>query len=256
MKKITFILAFIIALSSSAQSVVEITYLDMPATKIARFVELHKEIVNSSISEERTLKGHWVYRHWYGSGAAIVIYDVFDSAEDAIKDDALAAFQKNLAQMDEGEREEMTKKFQEWWSHFDGHWDEMRVIDFDNFYITREGVDWDKPFVAVVGQYNVKNINETARAYINWQIKPGVESGSLMGGGVSAHYKGAGLDIEVFQSYESLVDFAKHVESGDGGDADARKTFWENVQGHHVDQIYLHIGHLDNEGFNLAGANR
>ena len=58
------------------------------------------------------------------------------------------------------------------------------------------------------------------------------------------------------QSYESLVEFAKHVESGSAGNAEARRTFWSNIQGQHSDQIYLHIGHMENGVFNLAGPNR
>ena len=105
-------------------------------------------------------------------------------------------------------------------------------------------------------QYNVENIAEAANAYMDWQIRPGVAEGSIMGGGVSSHFKGSGLDIEVYQSYESLVDFAKHVENGSGGNAEARVKFWTNVQGQHTDQIYLHIGHMENGVFNLAGADR
>ena len=51
-------------------------------------------------------------------------------------------------------------------------------------------------------------------------------------------------------------DFAKHVENGSGGNAEARVKFWTNVQGQHTDQIYLHIGHMENGVFNLAGADR
>ena len=91
---------------------------------------------------------------------------------------------------------------------------------------------------------------------MDWQIRPGVAEGPIMGGGVSSHFKGAGLDIEVYQSYESLVEFAKHVESGSAGNAEARRTFWGNIQGQHSDQIYLHIGHMENGVFNLAGPNR
>ena len=64
-------LAALVTFATSAQSIVEVTYLDMPATKIGRFVELHKEMLETMNGDQRTSKGHWVYRHWYGSGAAI-----------------------------------------------------------------------------------------------------------------------------------------------------------------------------------------
>ena len=49
---------------------------------------------------------------------------------------------------------------------------------------------------------------------------------------------------------------SKHVETGSAGNAEARRTFWSNIQGQHSDQIYLHIGHMENGVFNLAGPNR
>ena len=44
MKKINLIIMLLATLTMSAQSVTEITYLDVPATKIGKFVELHKTI--------------------------------------------------------------------------------------------------------------------------------------------------------------------------------------------------------------------
>ncbi len=52
-------------LTMSAQQIIESTYLDVPATKIGKVVELHKTITDMSMGEERTLQSQWVYRHWY-----------------------------------------------------------------------------------------------------------------------------------------------------------------------------------------------
>ena len=44
MKKLNLILILLVTLTISAQSVVEITYLDIPATKIGEFLKSHKKI--------------------------------------------------------------------------------------------------------------------------------------------------------------------------------------------------------------------
>ena len=116
MKKLNLILILLVTLTISAQSVVEITYLDIPATKIGEFLKSHKKITDMSQSEERTIKASWVYRHWYGSGASVIIYDLYDSAEDAVKDDLFAALRKNVDKLSEEDKKEMTNTFNEWWS--------------------------------------------------------------------------------------------------------------------------------------------
>lgn len=68
MKQVIFLVAVLCTYITSAQSVIEITYLDVHPAEIGKFVELHKKVTDMSQSEERTLKGQWVYRHWYGSG--------------------------------------------------------------------------------------------------------------------------------------------------------------------------------------------
>ena len=253
MKKLTTLMLVLFSLGLSAQSVIEITYLDIHPTKIDRFVELHKTIVDMSQGEERTVDGHWVYRHWYGSGGTIAIYDIFDSAEDVIKDDAFAVFSKNFDMLSEERQKEVSKIFQEWWSFYDGHTDEMRVIDFEKDFSSKPDVNWDQPYVFVVGKYNSKNIQEMSQAYLDWQIFPGVNNGLVMGGGTSSHFKGSGHDVEVFQSYENIVAFANSISGQSSDNADARSKFWDNVTGAHEDQIYIHVGHLVDGVFDLAG---
>ncbi len=45
---------------SAYQGIMEVTYLDVPASEIGRFVELHKTITDMSMGEERTLQDQWV----------------------------------------------------------------------------------------------------------------------------------------------------------------------------------------------------
>jgi hypothetical protein len=72
---------------------------------------------------------------------------------------------------------------------------------------------------------------------------------------------GTSSDIEVWQCYTNLVEFAKAVTAKNKGSEEAtkaRKTFWSLVDGAHEDQIYLHIGHVNTKKgiFDLAGKDR
>lgn len=253
--KILFLSIIALAVSKvSAQSVIEITYLDVPATKINRFIELHQQVTDLSMGDSRTIKGHWLYRHWYGSGASIVIYDQYDSAEDAIKDNLRQVFLANYEKLSEDKKAEMDAIYKEWWSFFKGHWDEMRVINYENYFVSKENVDWDIPYVFVVGDYNTNGgLAKFAKAYMDWQIIPGVKEGSILAGGASAHYKGTGADAQFMAAYASITDFAEAISSQGSSNAEARKTFWSMVEGDHKDQIYMHMGHLINGKFNRAG---
>ena len=257
MKKLNLILILLVTLTISAQSVVEITYLDIPATKIGEFLKSHKKITDMSQSEERTIKASWVYRHWYGSGASVIIYDLYDSAEDAVKDDLFAALRKNVDKLSEEDKKEMTNTFNEWWSGFNNHWDEMRMIDLDKYRVFKENVDWDIPFVYVEGNYNSSGSNQDlADAFMDWSIKPGVKDGLMLGGGASFHYKGTGSDVQFFSTYKDIMDFAKSISSAGSDNSEARSKFWSLVEGSHNDQILIHVGHLENGKFNLAGKDR
>ena len=87
MKTLKLIFALMFTFSISAQSVMDITYMDIPVTEIGEFIEVHKQFTDITIEEGREMNGQWVYRHWYGSGASVVVMTYFDSAEAAAKDD-------------------------------------------------------------------------------------------------------------------------------------------------------------------------
>ena len=148
----------------------------------------------------------------------------------------------------------MDAVFTEWWAYFDGHTDEMRTINYEKYYVSKDAVDWDIPYVFVVGHYNTSgSIADLADAYMDWQARPLVKEGLQLAGGASAHYKGAGSDAQFFSAFENLVDFAT-TASGQGSDnTAARDTFWSLVGEGHQDQIYIHVGHLVDGVFDLAG---
>ena len=254
MKKLIFILAVFGSTFINAQSVIETTFVEVPLAEIDNFIELHKKVTDMAQGEGRTIKGHWAYRHWYGSGASIVLYDQFDSKADAINDDFRAVYGANYAKLSEEAQKEMDAVFTEWWAYFDGHTDEMRTINYEKYYVSKDAVDWDIPYVFIVGHYNTSgSIADLADAYMDWQARPLVKEGLQLAGGASAHYKGAGSDAQFFSAFENLVDFAT-TASGQGSDnTAARDTFWSLVGEGHEDQIYIHVGHLVDGVFDLAG---
>ena len=54
----------------------------------------------------------------------------------------------------------------------------------------------------------------------------------------------------------NFVDFAKSITTDSVADSTYAADFWSEVDGDHEDQIYVHIGHLVNGKFDLAGPNR
>ncbi|MGB1448803.1 MAG: hypothetical protein ACPG8F_03100 [Flavobacteriaceae bacterium] len=246
-----------LAAQETQPKVMETTYLDVHPTKINRFIELHKIIFDFSMGEERTLEDSWVYRHWYGSGAAVIIMDIYPSAEAAVQDDFRLPMRRKMAKLSKEKQEEMREVFREWWSFFDGHWDEMRMYNPATDFVGKPNVDWDIPFVFVTGSYNSNgNMQKMAKAYMDWQTRPNVENGVQLGGGVTYHYKGTGSDLEFFAGFKNIQDFATTVSSQASDNPEARKTFWSMVQGTHADQIYVHVGHLEDGVLNLAGKDK
>ena len=51
MKKLKIFLAIFFTFSLSAQSVMDITYMDIPVTELGNFIDIHKEFTNITIEE-------------------------------------------------------------------------------------------------------------------------------------------------------------------------------------------------------------
>jgi hypothetical protein len=270
MKKLFFTLILSLSiLVSNAQNTMtyeSATYLnDISASEVPRFIELHKKFVDMSIGENRKITGEWLFRHWYGSGHTFVIYEQYNTMEDFHADsDIFIQNVKNKieATKDKKEKEALKKDWIEYRAFSDGHTDEVRGTYSNTGFLTVENVNFDVPFVMVVGRYNSSGSwAKMGNAFFDWRIKPAVDTGSSIAGGVSYHFMGSGSEVEVWQCYNSLVDFAKSVTASTPKDdnlSESRKTFWSLVSGSHEDQIYMHIGHVNLEKgvFDLAGENR
>ena len=268
MKKIIFLFVCLFTTNLQAQdqrSYESVTYLtDISVTEIPRFVALHKKFTDLSLGPNRTITGDWLFRHWYGSGHTFVIYQQYATMEDYHADaDAAGENVKNAiaAMNNKKKRETAQKEWAEYRSFSDGHTDEIRATFSSTGFATIENVNFDIPFVMSVGRYNSSGSwAKMGNAYFDWAIKPAIDSAAAIAGGVSYHYMGSGPEVEVWQCFNNLVDFAKAATtpSKDASKAESRKLFWGLVKGAHEDQIYMHIGHVDLEKriFDLAGADK
>ena len=157
----------------------------------------------------------------------------------------------------EERKKELEQIGQKYAGYLSKHSDEIRSFNPENF-VGKPDVDWDTNFVFVVGNYNTKSAdwNKLGQAFMNWQTKPGVEKGVQLGGGYSVHFSGSSYDVQVFQGFANFVDFAKSITTDSVADSTYAADFWSEVDGDHEDQIYVHIGHLVNGKFDLAGPNR
>ena len=210
-------------------------------------------------------------RHWYGSGHSVVVETYFASAADAVNDDPWAGFRQAWQAASEAEQkrgwnketdteystEEMGAIGQKYASFLGNHSDEIRNVDFDNNFVSKPDVNWDTNFVLVVGNYNSKSADwsKLGQSYMDWQTKPGVEKGLQLGGGYTSHFSGNGYDVRFFSAYANLVDFAKAITTDSVATEGGGAAFWPEVAGEHEDQIYIHVGHIEDGKFDLAGPN-
>ena len=246
-------LLFTVIISAQSESVINFTYYDIPANKIGKFLQLHKQMSEYQLGEERKLQGQWVYRHYYGSGASVIIQDNYASAEDAVNDDEWVHFREKWQAASEEEREKMGATAQEYVSFRNGHTDEMRAVNWERNHKTGEGHNWDSNWIMVIGEYNTNgNWQEMGDAYNEWQTIPQVESGLMMAGGYTMHLYGSGSDIQLYNAYPTMMDFVKSLEST-SDNSEARTKFWSMVKGSHTDQIYVHVGHIEDGKYNPAG---
>jgi hypothetical protein len=232
MKTIKIFFALLFTYSISAQGVANFTYLDVPTQEIGNFIRLHKQVTDMTM-ENREFQNHWLLTHFQGSGSNVVIWSNYPTVED--------------------EREDFEKLVSEYLSYWNGHTDEIRVIDWENNVRHAEDHDWDSRFFVLFGNYQTTsgNTEMVGDAFNKWLIFPGIEDGSVQSGGFSTHLSGAGSDIQVWTIHANLDNYVKSISLQ--GNTEGRSEFWQNVEGTHSDDMYVHRGHVVDGKFDLAG---
>ena len=254
MKKIFTIIIAFATTAISAQQVGSFTYLDVPTQEIGKFIRLHKQVTDMTI-ENREFKNHWLLTHFQGSGANVVIWSNYPTVEDVYKDSALGAIGKTWESL-EGERKARFEKLvTEYLAYWNGHTDEIRTIDWDNNVRHSEDMDWDTRFFVLFGNYQTTGNTEiVGDAFNNWLIFPGIEDGLVQSGGFSSHLSGGGSDLQVWTIHSTLEEYVNSISLQ--GNAEGRSTFWENVEGNHSDNMFVHRGHVVDGKFDLAGPDK
>lgn len=256
MKKLKLFFAtclLVFSLNINSQQVANFTYLDVPTQEIGNFLRLHKEVTDLTM-EHREFQNHWLLTHFQGGGSNVVIWSNYPTVEDVYKDNALEAIGKTWESLEGEEKENFEKTVSEYLSYWNGHTDEIRVIDWDNNVKHSEDHDWDSRFFVLFENYETTgNTDQVGSAYNNWLIFPGIDQGSIQSGGFSSHLSGGGSDLQIWKIYGNLDNYVKSISLQ--GNAEGRSEFWQNVGGTHTDNMYVHRGHVVNGKFDWAGPN-
>ena len=254
MKKTLIIILAFVATATNAQGVGNFTYLDVPTQEIGKFVRLHKQVTDMTI-EHREFKNHWLLTHFQGSGPNVVIWSNYPSVEDVYKDNALGAIGKTWESLEGEGKASFETLVSEYLAYWNGHTDEIRTIDWDNNVRHSEDMDWDTRFFVLFGNYQTTGNTEiVGDAFNNWLIFPGIEDGSVQSGGFSSHLSGGGSDLQVWTIHSTLEEYVNSISLQ--GNAEGRSTFWENVEGNHSDNMFVHRGHVVDGKFDLAGPDK
>ena len=68
MKTIKLMIALMFTLTLSAQSVYNLTYLDVPIQEIGKFVQLHNTITDMTVEKRGDFSSEFLFTHFQGSG--------------------------------------------------------------------------------------------------------------------------------------------------------------------------------------------
>jgi hypothetical protein len=257
MRIINSILAIAFSISLSSQGVYNLTYLDIPTQEISTFINLHDKITDMSFENREGVMNEFVFTHFQGAGKGVVIWSNYASVEDVYKDVRLQSVRKTWESLEGEEKEDFEKMVAEYLPYWNGHTDEIRNVDYQNNVLFSDDWDWDTRFLILMGDYpTTGDTNEAGAAFNTWVTKPQMDAGFLGSGGFSTHLSGSGSDLQVWSLYPDMMSYAKSFSVT--GDTEARRTFWTNVGGTHIDNMYRHVGNVNRQTgkFNLAGPNR
>ena len=102
MKSFFSIIMALVCMVAHAQTVMNITYIDVPREQADEFLELHVKFSNLSMSDERKLTGHGIFAHAFAGDYTFALYDFYASAADIDADADLSnqVLQKNVKAME------------------------------------------------------------------------------------------------------------------------------------------------------------
>ena len=253
MKSFFSIIVALVCMITHAQTVMNITYVDVPREHADEFMELHVKFPNLSMSDERKLTGHGIFAHAFAGDYTFALYDFYASAADINADADLAneVLQKNVKAMelDDKAQQAMNEQYFKYLRMYaENHTDQIRIANESVFYES-ESHDWSTTKVVTVGKYNVKWGQGSAfrDAWNTGQFENYKNDEGITAVYGTNHLYGSGLGLHIYTFYKDWNAFAAFETANLGQPMDDNgSAFWSAVDAHE-DEILIWIGGLNTE---------
>lgn len=253
MKYIYYIFILSISMFNYAQTVMNITYIDVPRENAEEFLELHVKFSNLSMSEDRKLINHGIFAHAFAGNYTFALYDFYKTASDIDLDADLVnqVLKKNIDAMKLSKKEEkaLTEEYRKYFRMYaENHSDQIRVAN-ENVFYESNSLDWSKSMVVTLSKYDVKwgQANSFKEAWDKGQFELYKNDTGVKAVYGSNHLYGSGMSLHIYTFYENWSAFAAFENANSGRQMnDTDRTFWSAVE-NHEDEILNWIGGLNPE---------
>ena len=237
MKKIIFLLTFLVSFNTAAQEIHSSYTLDVPRSKASDFVKMHKQFMDIYYmgSEDNKMESTWLFSHTYGSDFTFKVIEVYpDVLAQASAVNYGTEVSKNIDAMDISyDNKKMLKD--EWSTYFqlflEGHDDEVRVTFDKQFFISEKDIDFSKKHIVVFNNNNPKwkDRKEYISLWNKFTRQPAIDLGEVLAIVPSGHYSGNSYTFQAALWYSSWDSFLVNQNSleNSGPMSDERKRMWD-----------------------------
>ena len=251
MKKIIFLLTFLVSFNTAAQEIHSSYTLDVPRSKASDFVKMHKQFMDIYYmgSEDNKMESTWLFSHTYGSDFTFKVIEVYpDVLAQASAVNYGTEVSKNIDAMDISyDNKKMLKD--EWSTYFqlflEGHDDEVRVTFDKQFFISEKDIDFSKKHIVVFNNNNHKwkDRKEYISLWNKFTRQPAIDLCEVLAIVPSGHYSGNSYTFQAALWYSSWDSFLVNQNSleNSGQMSYERKRMWD-IGGNHSDEITTFLG--------------
>ena len=251
MKKFIYLITLLVTINSSAQEIHSFFYLDVPRSKSADFVKMHKKFMDIYFmgSQENKMSSSWLFSHTYGSDFTFKVIEVYpDIISQACAVNYGLEVNNNIDAMDISHDEKKILK-SEWSTYFrmflEGHDDEIRVAFGNQFYIDEGNIDFSKKHVVVFNKNNPKwaDRSEYINLWSEYTRQPAIDLGETLAIVPTGHYSGSSYTFQAafwYSSWESFIINHRSLENF-GPMTEKQKRMWD-IGRDHKDEIVTYLG--------------
>ena len=251
MKKIIFLLTFLVSFNTVAQEIHSVYTLDVPRSKANDFVKMHKQFMDIYYmgSEDNKMESTWLFSHTYGSDFTFKVIEVYpDILAQASAVNYGTEVSKNIDAMGISYDEKKMLK-DEWSTYFqlflEGHDDEIRVTFEKQFFISEKDIDFSKKHIVVFNNNNPKwkDRKEYISLWNKFTRQPAIDLGEALAIVPTGHYSGSSYTFQAALWYSSWDSFLVNQNSleNSGPMSNQRKRMWD-IGGNHSDEITTFLG--------------